>query len=267
MAIGDTILDRHKLLFAAVAKEPPSGLGVWILVRGTNKESLKCLSRDDYKIRFTPKPIDCKAKTARKGPCAGLVVNPHNAQNAFDDDDRKKAIELWDDWDKKKGNPLLFSERKDRYSEETTGSLEGCIKLEGKYIHGDYDLKAIIVPGHESATIALITELHGVSNVRHGPRFYEVQRRINATIGADMVQHGAEDEYTGHSDDSIFVFGPKGEYEELRGMAHVQSWYDKFRRKTLDANFRGGVPAGVKPGIRGVVQPDGSIRPVPLRKR
>jgi hypothetical protein len=105
--------------------------------------------------------------------------------------------------------------------------------------------------GDESATIALITDLHGVSNVRHGPKFYEVQRRINAAIGADMVQHGPEDEYTGHSDDSIFVFGPQGEYEELRGMAQVQSWYDKFRRKTLDAHFRGGVPAEIWRAIDG----------------
>jgi hypothetical protein len=265
MAIGDIVLDRHKLLFAAVAREPPIGLGLWILVRGTNKESLEYLSRDDYKTRYTPKPIDCKAKTARKGPCAGLVINPHNVQNAFDGDDLNKAIKLWDDLHEK-GNPLVFSERKDRYSEETSGPLKGCIKLDGKYIHGDYDLKAIILPGHESATIALLTDLHGVSNVRHGPQFYEVQRRINASIGADMVQHGAEDEYKGHSDDSIFVFGPKGEYDELRGMAQVQSWYNKFRRNTLDANFLGGVPADKKPGIRGIVQPDGSIRPVSLRK-
>ena len=107
MAIGDIVLDRHKLLFAAVAREPPIGLGLWILVRGTNKESLEYLSRDDYKTRYTPKPIDCKAKTARKGPCAGLVINPHNVQNAFDGDDLNKAIKLWDDLHEK-GNPLVF---------------------------------------------------------------------------------------------------------------------------------------------------------------
>jgi hypothetical protein len=42
--------------------------------------------------------------------------------------------------------------------------------------------------------------------------------------------------------------------------------YNGFSRKTLDAHFRGGVPAGVKAGIRGIVQPDGSIRPVSPRK-
>ena len=266
MAVGDIILERHKPIFAMVARKPPIGVGVWILVRGTNKESLEYLSKADYKTRYTPKPIDCKAKTARKGPCAGLVVNPHNAQNAFDDKGLGEAIDLWDDRDKKKGNPLLFSERRDHYSEESSGPLKGCIKLDGKYIHGDYDLKAIIVPGHESATIALVSELQGVSNVRHGPRFYEVQRRLNAAMGAEMVQHGAEDEFTGHSNDSIFVFGPNGECEELRGLAQIQSWYDRFGRQTLDANFRGGVPPGVTPGIRGVVRPDGSIRPVSLRK-
>jgi len=49
----------------------------------------------------------------------------------------------------------------------------------------------------------------------------------------------------------------------------IQEWYDKqFRgRPTADATRTGGVPSGVTPGIRGVVQPDGSIRPVNFRKR
>jgi hypothetical protein len=256
MAIGDIVLDSHKAIFARVAKEPPTGVGVWILVRGTNKNSLNYIGRSGY----TPKPIDCKAKTAKLGPCAGLVVNPYEAAQAFDDLPAQKRF--WDEH----GNPLKYSSRAARYSIESTGPLKGCVKLDGRYIYGDYDLKAVVVPGHESATVALVTELQGVQNARRGPKFFEVQRLVNNAIGVEMVQHGAEDEFTGHSDDSIFVFGPKGEYEELHGIAQIQGWYNKICRRTLDKDFTGGVPSGLSPGIRGVVQPDGSIRPVNFRK-
>jgi hypothetical protein len=231
-------------------------LGVWILVRGTNKDSLNYIGRAGY----TPKPIDCKAKTAKLGPCAGLVVNPHEAAQAFNDLLVQKRF--WDEH----GNPLKYSSRAARYSIESTGPLKGCVKLDGKYIYGDYDLKSVIVPGHESATVALVTELQGVQNARRGPKFYEVQRQVNNAIGAEMVQHGAEDEFTAHSNDSIFVFGPKGEYEELHGITQIQEWYNRICRRTLDKDFPGGVPAGVTPGIRGVVQSDGSIRSINFRK-
>jgi hypothetical protein len=71
------------------------------------------------------------------------------------------------------------------------------------------------------------------------------------------------------SDETIFVFSPKGEQpKELHGLVDIQRWYDNefHGRQTADANARGGVPAGVTAGIRGVVQADGSIRPVSFRK-
>ena len=263
MGIGDSMRDRDRIIFARVAKEPPWGLGVWILVRGTNPASLQYIGGHG----FTPKPIDCKAKTGKKGPCAGLVVNPFEVPDAFDDP--REPQELW----KEEGNPLEFSARKSRYSTETEGKLKGCVKLAGNYLHGDYDLKAVVVPGHESATVALVTELHGVPNVRHGPRFYEVQRLVNNAIGSEMLQHGAEDEYKGHSEDTIFVFYPSAQNQyplgrRLDGLTAIQAWYEnEFRgRRTANAKSPSGVPAGVTPGIRGIVQPDGSIRPANIRK-
>ena len=259
MAIGGRMREQDKVIFARVAKEPPTGLGVWILVRGTNKDSLNYIGRPGY----TPKPIDCKAKTAKQGPCAGLVVNPYEALQAFNDLPQQKRF--WDEH----GNPRKYSNRAARYSIESTGLLKGCVKLDGNYIYGDYDLKAVVVPGHESATVALVTELHGVQNVRRGPKFYEVQRQVNNAIGVEMVQHGAEDEFTGHSDETIFVFSPMGgQPMELHRLMEIQRWYENefHGRQTADATARGGVPAGVPPGIRGVVQADGSIRPINFRK-
>jgi len=259
MGIGGRMRPQDKDIFARVAKEPPTGLGVWILVRGTNPGSLEYIGRPGY----TPKPIDCKAKTAKLGPCAGLVVNPYLAQQAFDDLGRQQKF--WDEH----GNPLKYSSRASQYAIESGGALRGCVKLDDQYIYGDYDLKAVVVPGHESATVALVTELHGVPNARRGPKFYEVQRLVNYALGVDMVQHGAEDEFTGHSDESIFIFSPKGGApEELHGLSAIQRWYDNefHGRRTADSTALGGVPPGVTPGIRGVVRPDGSVRPVTFRK-
>ena len=254
MAIGGQIRAQDKEKFAKAAEK----VGVWILVRGANRSSLDYIGRGDA----TPKPIDCKAKTAQLGPNAGLVVSPEVAPQAFRDP--AEAKRSW----KEKYNPLVFSPQKTHYAIESTGPRQGCVKRDGKYIYGDYDLKAVVVPGHESATVALVTELRGVQNVRRGPKFYEVQREVNTAIGVEMVQHGADDEFTGHADETIFVFGPKGEYAELQGLMKIQEWYDNqfHGRKTADANATGGVPPGVKPGIRGVVQPDGTVRPFNFRK-
>jgi hypothetical protein len=96
MAIGGKTREQDKKIFARVAKNPPIGLGVWILVRGANEKSLA----DKYmldRVHYTPKPIDCKAKTAKEGPCAGLVVNPHQAERAFSGCDLVSAIRVWDE--------------------------------------------------------------------------------------------------------------------------------------------------------------------------
>ena len=255
MAIGGQIRPQDKEKFAAAAGK----IGVWILVRGANQKSLDYVGRADC----TPKPIDCKAKTAQLGLNAGLVVSPEVSPDAFQDPVQAKAS-----W-KEKANPLVFSPRKTHYSIELTGTHKGCVKLDGKYIYGDYDLKAVVVPGHESAIVALVTEIRGVQNARRGPKFYEVQSAVNNAIGVEMVQHGADDEFTGHMDESIIVFGPQGEYQELHGLNKIQDWYNnQFQgRNTADATRTGGVSTGLTPGIRGVVQPDGSIRPVTFRKR
>lgn len=259
MAIGGVIREIDKPKFAAAAQH----IGVWILVRGTNKKSIDYIG----KTGFTPKPIDCKAKTAQQGFNAGLVVNPYEAQGAFPPDQIPELKRKWD----REYNPLAFSPRKDHYSIERTGQRQGCVKLDGKYIYGDYDLKAIVVPGHESAIVALVTEVQGVQNARRGPKFYEVQREVNNAIGVEMVQHGADDEFTGHAGETIFVFSPSGKLPpvELNGISEIQNWYSKefHGRGTADAKATGGVPAGVTPGIRGVVQPDGTVRPVNFRRR
>lgn len=244
------IRPEDKEVFAAAALE----IGVYILVRGTNEASLEYIP-DPLCI---PKPIDCKAKTANEGPLAGLVVDPNENPRAFSDDRRKEA---------KKWIDLLPP----RYTvdRDTASPFHGCVLLGGKRVHGDYDLKGIVLPGQEQRILTLVTESLG-QDARRGPKFYDVQNFVNKAIGKPMVQHGAEDEYLDHSKDlgeTIFVFFPeKREPKLLRGPAETKAWYAKELkgRSPLihDAPPTAVPPPGASP-IRGVIS-NGNFRPVDI---
>lgn len=246
------IRPQDQAVFAAAALQ----IGVYILVRGTNEDSLKYIQDQ----RFVPKPIDCKMKTADRGDLAGLVVDPVLNSDAFSDGRREKAIK----W---------IATLPGRYTVDTAKNSRfvGCVKLGGKCIHGDYDLKAIVLPGQEFRNLSLVTKLLG-QDARCGPKFYEVQRFVNSAIGKPMVQHGADDEYLDHSEDAdetIFVFFPeKRDPEVLQGPAQTKAWYanEFLGRKPLihDAAPTAVPPAGASP-IRGVIS-NGRFRPVDVSR-
>jgi len=246
--VTNDIRPEDQAVFAAAAFQ----IGVYILVRGTNEESLKYVQDP----RFVPKPIDCKMKTADKGDLAGLVVDPVINSKAFSEKRREKALK----W---------IGSLPGRYTVDMAKNSRfvGCVKLGGKCIHGDYDLKAIVLPGQEFRNLSLVTKLLG-QDARCGPKFYEVQRFVNNAIRKPMVQHAAEDEYLDHSDDAdetIFVFFPeKKDPKVLRGPAETKDWYAKefLGRKPLihDAVPTAVPPAGASP-IRGVIS-NGRFRAV-----
>jgi hypothetical protein len=238
-------------VFAAAAVQ----VGVYILVRGTNEASLDYIPDP----LFIPKPIDCKAKTADKGDLAGLVVDPRVNGTAFSDTRRSKA----DKW---------IGTLPERYIvEKDDAKFRGCVKLGGKYIHGDYDLKGIVLPGQEQRILTLVTESLG-QDARRGPKFYEVQEFVNDAIGKPMVQHGAEDEYLDHSEDldeTVFVFFPYVRKPKvLHGPAQTRSWYEKeLKGRTPlihDAPRTPLPPPGASP-IQGVIS-DGKFRPIDISK-
>ncbi len=245
-----TIRDQDKIVFARVAREEK----LWILVRGTNHHSLQYVGRSGY----APKPIHCKAKTAKMGPFAGLVVDPNLATSAFPAGD--KAFEVWREHD-----PRLHGDYSHLYAVEPGG----LVKFDGKYLYGDYDLKGVVLPGQEQRNLALVTTYLG-EHARFGPRDRLVMEKVNAALGVPMVQHGSAETFEGHDpDDSIFIFGPDSEYHEAHTLREIELWYStKFsNRSTLDKNAPGGVPAGMTPGIRGVFSSNGSFRPVSGKKR
>jgi hypothetical protein len=207
-------------VFALAAQQ----FNVWILVRRTNPASLKYIGVAGY----TPKPIDCKAKTAdtdvQQYQLAGLVVNPHRWPDAFSQNRRQDAVEKWEEFRTAQGlSPGSPAARYD-VDDDPKSPHCGCVRHEGCYVHGDYDLYDIVLPEHPRGNLAAVETLHG-SPHRRGPRVAPVMDFINRNIGAPVVQHGGEMQYADHSDQSIDVFGPQGQQCTILNQFSVRAWY------------------------------------------
>ena len=119
----------------------------------------------------------------------------------------------------------------------------GCLQLkkgaEGWcYVHGDYDLKDVIVVGRETDNRRAEGKLDGVKNytpVLYEQEFETIRSELNDLIGADMVQHGAEAQFAWHGDEPITVAFPDWKHLLLYDAVTVQSWYVKLNREVLAA--------------------------------
>jgi hypothetical protein len=119
---------QDKVHFLEAAKQ----FNVWILVRRTNVASLPYVGSPGY----TPKRIDCKAKTAdmdvAQYKLAGLVVDPNLQPRAFKPEKLSKAKTFWEAMKSLLGSTYLVDT-------DTKSKHYGALKLQGSYIHGDYD--------------------------------------------------------------------------------------------------------------------------------
>jgi len=232
----------------------------YLLVRGTNKDSLQYFAKDGY----TPKPIQIKAKTAKRTPprpraapgwtIAGLVADPDKVGPlAFGNG---KFEEVRGEW--KKTEQLIYPGEYDpvtgRPKQHLAGGKHfivqmykghkhyGCLMHSpdgvsfSRYIHGDYDLYDV-VPA---------IDRHRNEFVRH-PRygwiapgvekqigtdfqpylFIETQTFLNANIGAPVVRHGDQAKFKGeHTDEPVWAFFPDGQWEVLVGRAAILEFYN-----------------------------------------
>ena len=189
----------------------------WILVRRTNPDSLAYVGLAGY----MPKRLDCKAKTAdidiRPWKLAGLVVDPRIHPNAFKDGKTAKAMAAFEHT-----APLIGSV----YTVETNRDHKhyGCLKLNGNFIHGDYDLYDIIDINEAHRNLAAVETMHGTAH-RRGPKLLAVQDYVNSRIGSPMIQHGGEAQYADHSKQAIDAFGPNGEDVTILNEFSVRAWY------------------------------------------
>lgn len=265
--------DRDKTHFREAAVK----FGAWILVRRINEHSMPYIGKPGY----TPKPLDCKAKTADYDAggktLAGLVVSPTIHPGAFAEKRRATVLACWrkflDDHgladqtgDDAESRPFAGSANLDGkgadaapaqgrgadFSATAQGrgySIEldkssvhyGGVKLRNDYVSGDYDLKDIIPVGHECRNLAAIEQLHGHPHMR-GPKLYAIQDYVNSQIGCDMVQHGGDAQYTDHSEDIIDVFAPDGRHVVLEGEATIRKFYADMQRGTIDLSKRAPQP-------------------------
>ena len=218
---------------------------VIILVRHTNDDSLKYVG----KAGFYPKPAVVKAKTAD--------INPPPVTRLVNG--------LWG-VERQATNAPRWSWRVDV---DPASQHFGCLQLKTgdmpwSYVHGDYDLKDVIVTGMEQDNRRLEGTIDSVKNFTpklHGMEFETIQRTINSLIGIEMVQHGAEAQFAWHGDEPITVAYPDWTFLILASAETVQSWYRDLNREILakkghdylaDASraFHFGPQGMFKPGCR-----------------
>jgi hypothetical protein len=117
----------------------------------------------------------------------------------------------------------------------------GCLQLASatmswSYIHGDYDLKDVIVVGSEQDNRRAEGTLDGVKNytpVLEGLEFETIQKELNQLVGSEMVQHGAEAQFAWHGDEPITVAYPDWRHLILLSAETVQSWYLQLNREVM----------------------------------
>ncbi len=104
------------------------------------------------------------------------------------------------------------------------------------YIHGDYDLKDVIVRGHERDNRKHSGMIDGVKNYTPmlvDVEFERVRAALNSRMGVEMVQHGAEAQFAWHGDEPITVAFPDFTHLLLYDAITVQGWYERLNRQVL----------------------------------
>lgn len=120
----------------------------------------------------------------------------------------------------------------------------GCLQLARDamgwcYVHGDYDLKDVIVKGHEAYNQRNEGKIQGVKNytpLLPGLEFETIRKALNDAMGIEMVQHGSEAQFAWHGDEPITVIlpdGPNLQYSILGNAEAVQRWYMDLNRQLI----------------------------------
>jgi hypothetical protein len=215
LAPEDGVRPQDKAVFLEAAHK----FQAWILVRRTNRASLEYIGRPGY----TPKRIDCKAKTADLDvppyKLAGLVVDPNIQPKAFKPEKLEKARRFWSEM-----KPQLATTYK--VDTDLKSKHYGALKLHESYIHADYDLYDIIDIKQPHRNLAAIETLLGQPH-RRGANVLRVQEFINSRLGSPMIRHGGEAQYAQHSEQSIDAFGPHGEDVTILNEFSVRGWYEE----------------------------------------
>ncbi len=301
---ADRVMRRHdQLAFAYTAW----WFHVYILVRRSNPESIKYIGQTG----FIPKGPDTKAKTAQRNVAiegtrwvsnvAGLVCNPTAAAMRLAYATPKKyesAMKEWKkfvasgrhfddlDWEDAStpsrfylpmGQPFFTDTRpgSKRYGALMKDTGRGV--LHASYIHGDYDLFAV-VPADNPGVNIVVSEQHASSPWSHlnragktpaateesekteeqkvqeipnfrGQKFIDVQNMLNRRMGVPMVLHGSQEKAVNSFDEEVDVFMPNGmDSFALLTEADLLGFYDTVLRGRKLHNFMAGPEAEARRG-------------------
>jgi len=182
-----------------------------------------------YKAAKVPKAMDCWVHTMET-----LAPSLMNTQVDI------ARPETWSVWGVERTG-VLASRWKWRVDIDPLSKYFGCLQLKNdsiawSYVHGDYDLKDVIVRGREVDNRRNESKLDGVKNftpVLHELEFEKVQKALNEKMGVEMVQHGAEAQFAWHGDEPITVAFPDWTHLLLTDAVTVQGWYQKLNREVL----------------------------------
>lgn len=273
MGIGTGMRGKDLRAFCMVARQ----YGVYILVRHTNDASLEYIGKPGYypkpaTIKAKTADIDPPPYLHRTGAIsktvqhrvAGLVPHPGFQPKVFAGAKIDKALSCWADtidvlhgaganipgtspdtwaaWGKE--HTSARSGWRWRVDVDPVSPHFGCLQIarDGvgwSYLHGDYDLKDVIVKGHETDNQRQEGKVQGAKNytpLLSGMEFETIRKALNETIGVDMVQHGAEAQFAWHGDEPITVIfpgGPQLEFKVLLNAEAVQRWYIELNREVL----------------------------------
>jgi hypothetical protein len=251
--------------------------GVYILVRHTNDASLDYIGKSGYYPKpatIKAKTADIDPPPYRHGAgagsqtvqhhIAGLVPHPGFQPKVFAGSKMDKAFSCWADtldvlhgagvnipatspdtwvaWGKE--HVSARSGWRWRIDVNPLSKHFGCLQIARdavgwSYLHGDYDLKDVIVLGRESDNQRLEGKVQGAKNytpILPGREFETIRKALNDGIGADMVQHGAEAQFAWHGDEPItvvFPSSPQLEFKVLGNAEAVQRWYMDLNREVI----------------------------------
>jgi hypothetical protein len=244
MSVRDYMRDVDVQAFQDAAKF----YNVWILVRTSNKEAKKFIGIPGY----SPKRLDCKAKTADrdvavrdmpgKAQTAGLVVDPWFDDKAMKDafespEKHERAVKYWRQFEShcyipKPGEKLLWFPGGKLYSVQVDPAKPhyGCVIFSsssnaaaGSFVHSDYDLYGIVRvddPSHNvRVTERRLGQIHG-----RGRELFDIQHFLNRRMGVAMIQHGEQEKYSDDMNDTLDVFWPD-RVTEVKGAAAISNLY------------------------------------------
>jgi hypothetical protein len=245
MSAHDYMRDGDVRVFSAAAVR----FKVWILVRRSNVAAKQYIGEPKY----TPKRLDCKAKTADRDTevpglgtkkTAGLVVDPTlpGFHTAFDTVRKyHSALAIWDKFKYQcylpaPGDPALTWYPKGKvYSVQLDQNHVhyGCALFSqsslisaAKYIHSDYDLYAIVHRDDPTSNVR-VTEQRLGQNHSRGREFLDLQIWVNRNMGVPMVLHGDQEKYSDDTDDKVDVFWPDGKISEAYGSEAIRKLYEQ----------------------------------------